>query len=156
MKHDEKRGEFMNTLEDIEKRLREKGYKITNQRKFILEVFLEFQDSLLSAQKIYEKVQKVYPGLNFSTVYRNLELLEEVDIIHKIHTGEDHSTYKLRELKKHHHHFICKDCGKTEVIEFCPLKQMEEQLKLKQLIPLEHHFEIFGYCEKCSVNEKSQ
>lgn len=141
----------MNTLDQIEETLREKGYRITNQRKAILKVFLCQRDNFLSAQQIYEAVLKIDPGVNFSTVYRNIEILEQGNIIHKIYTDEGHSSYKLNEEEKHHHHFICKHCGKTEVIDFCPLQEMEEKLKEKDFFPMEHNFEIFGYCKQCKI-----
>lgn len=132
-----------------------KGYKITNQRKSIIEVFIQSHDNLLSAQEVYERVLKTYPGLNFSTIYRNLEVLERIEIIHKILTGENHGLYKLKEENAHHHHFICKDCGKTEVIQYCPFHELEEKLREKNLLPTEHHFEIFGFCEKC-IHKKGE
>lgn len=143
----------MNTLDQIEETLREKGYRITNQRKAILKVFLRQRDNFLSAHQIYEAVLKIDPGVNFSTVYRNIEILEQGNIIHKIYTDEGHSSYKLNEEEKHHHHFICKHCGKTEVIDFCPLQEMEEKLKEKDFFHMEHNFEIFGYCKQCKIKK---
>lgn len=139
----------MNTLKSIEKTLRKQGYKITKQRKSILEVFLRERDNLLNAQQIYNRVKEIYPTIDFSTVYRNIELLVDRDIIHRINTGKPYGSYKLKEQKEHHHHIICKDCGRTEIIEFCPFKQMEEQLMGKDFVPTEHSFEVFGYCAKC-------
>ncbi len=144
-----KRGDFLDTLEKITKKLRENGYRITKQRQYILEAFIQQQENILTAQQIYEKVLKKNSRVNFSTVYRNIEILEETEIIHKIPTEKGYGCYKLNEEEQHHHHFICKDCGKTEVIDFCPLKQMEEQFKEKEFFPTEHSFEIFGYCNKC-------
>ncbi len=145
------RGGFLNTLGEIEEKLREKGYRITKQRQSIVRVFIQEQENILTAQEIYERVLKIDSRVNFSTVYRNIEILEEIGIIHRIFTGEGCGCYKLNEEKEHHHHFICKNCGKTEVIDFCPLKEMEEQLEKKNFVPTEHSFEIFGYCDKCNA-----
>ena len=131
----------------IEDRLRKEGYRITNQRRNILQVLLRERENILSAQQIYERVIDHNPRVNFSTVYRNIEILEDLGILHRIHTGEGYGNFKLNEQNRHHHHFICKLCGKTEAIDFCPLKQLEETLGPK-FYTTEHHFEIFGYCCK--------
>lgn len=139
----------MNIQKDFEQTLREQGYKITKQRRLIIGVFLKDKHKLFNAQQIYNKVKKNYPSVDFSTIYRNIELLAEKDMIHKINTGESYACYKFKEKNQHHHHIICKNCGKTEVIEFCPFKEMEEQLKEKDFITTEHSFEVFGYCANC-------
>jgi Fe2+ or Zn2+ uptake regulation protein len=143
----------LNLQNDMENKLRKEGYKFTKQRKSILEVFLRERKSLLSLQQIYEKVKEKYPTVDFSTIYRNIELLVNLDIIHKIYTGKPYGSYKLKELNKHHHHIICIDCGKAEVIEFCPLGLLESQLKKKNFLPMEHNFEVFGYCAECKVKK---
>ena len=109
-----------------------------------------------SAQQIYERVIDHNPRVNFSTVYRNIEILEDLGILHRIHTGEGYGNFKLNEQNRHHHHFICKLCGKTEAIDFCPLNQLEETLRDRNFIPTEHHFEIFGYCQKCMKDREKE
>ncbi len=140
----------------IEDRLRKEGYRITNQRRNILQVLLRERENILSAQQIYERVIDHNPRVNFSTVYRNIEILEDLGILHRIHTGEGYGNFKLNEQNRHHHHFICKLCGKTEAIDFCPLKQLEETLRDRNFIPTEHHFEIFGYCQKCMKDQEKE
>ncbi len=140
----------------IEDRLRKEGYRITNQRRNILQVLLRERENILSAQQIYERVIDHNPRVNFSTVYRNIEILEDLGILHRIHTGEGYGNFKLNEQNRHHHHFICKLCGKTEAIDFCPLKQLEETLRDRNFIPTEHHFEIFGYCQKCMKDREKE
>lgn len=133
----------------IEEILKEEGYRITNQRKAIIDVFLRERRNLLNAQQIHEKVVETYPKVDFSTVYRNIEILVDLDIIHKINTGRSYGSYKLKELKKHHHHIICNDCGRTEVIDFCPFELLGNLLNEKGFLPIEHNFEVFGYCARC-------
>ena len=101
----------------MENKLR-KGAINLQSKKIYIGGFL--RKKVLSLQQIYEKVKEKYPTVDFSTIYRNIELLVNLDIIHKIYTGKPYGSYKLKELNKHHHHIICIDCGKAEVIEFCP------------------------------------
>lgn len=136
--------------EAIEKKLKHKGYKLTKPRKALLEVLLEHTGQFLSAQEIFLKVKTKYPQTNFSTIYRNLEILESVDIIHKTNLVNDASIYELISQESHHHHIICRGCGKTETIDFCPLKEIHTKFSSKSFTLTDHKFELYGYCQKCN------
>ncbi|WP_058486306.1 Fur family transcriptional regulator [Defluviitalea phaphyphila] len=141
-------------LNEIKKNLKSKGYKLTNQRKAILDVLIDYKGHILSAEQIYEKTKKIYSKTNFSTIYRNLEILERTQIIHKINISGEASKYKLVCHKGHHHHFICKSCGKSEIIDFCPLENLELELKNKDFVLTDHNFELYGYCKECIKAKK--
>lgn len=133
----------------IESRLKENGYKLTNQRKAMIEVLLENMGHFLSAEDIYLKSREKFSQTNFSTVYRNLEILEGCGILHKTSIKDGASIYELTCSENHHHHIICKGCGKTEVIDFCPLASVKEQLGSNDFTLIEHKFELYGYCKNC-------
>lgn len=140
--------------EIIEGKLIAKGYKLTRQRIVLLEVLLESTGQFLSAQDIFLKVKEKYPKMNFSTIYRNLELLENIDIIHKTNLANDVSFYELISQENHHHHIICKRCGKTEIIDFCPLKEIQSKINNQSFSLTDHKFELYGYCNKCVKYKK--
>lgn len=139
----------MLSIEYIEGKLKDKGYKLTNQRKAIIEVFLENKSTLLSADEIYEKTILKFPGTNFSTVYRNLDVFIISEIIHKINLKDNFASFELIDETTHHHLMICKDCGKTEAIEFCPFEEIRKKLKDQDFTLTDHKFELYGYCNKC-------
>lgn len=127
--------------------LRKKGYKQTDKREEILRIFAK-EKRYLSAKEVLSYMQKVYPDLSFDTVYRNLTLFEELDIVEvtELH-GE--RIYRLRcSDDSHHHHLICLSCGKSRVIDVCPLDVIREQPK--EFIITDHKFELYGYCVECS------
>ena len=141
----------MRQLEPIEKKLKDNGYKLTNQRKTLIEVFLENKSTLLSAEEIYTKVNQKFPGTNFSTIYRNLDIFILCEIIHRININGSSSTYELNEEAPHHHHLmICKDCGRTEALDFCPMEDIVKKLKKENFVLTDHKFELYGYCKKCT------
>ena len=84
----------MKDLSRIEAVLRDKGYKLTEQRKLIIEVFNE-RPGHYTAQEILDLVREKLEGINFSTIYRNLELLSSLDIINKMHLESGISHYEL-------------------------------------------------------------
>ena len=67
----------------------------------------------ITAEKVLNAVQKRYPYVNKTTVYRTLELLTELGLASMTHMGGNQYEYEL--LESPHHHLICKVCG--DVIE---------------------------------------
>jgi len=136
-------------LNQIYKTIKVKGLKLTPARKEVLEIFTNSDYKLLNASEIFDLVRKNNPKTNFSTVYRNLEILLENEIIEKIFFNEE-TKYKLRNHEAHHHLMICTSCHKTKPLPFCPFGELETYIKnTTDFLPLKHHVEILGYCEKC-------
>ena len=138
--------------EDLLKRLRENGYKITPQRQEILNVFLFKGSKLpLSAEEVYLKVQDKYQNISLDTVYRNLGVLQNLKIINKVNFHDGKSRYELNPGGDHQHHLICLECGSAEAINFCPLKLLDNNsfAAEKNFEIREHTFELFGYCSFC-------
>jgi Fe2+/Zn2+ uptake regulation proteins len=140
----------------VEKKLKESGYKLTNQRKAIIEVLCEHQGRFISAEEIFTKSREKYPDTNFSTVYRNLSIFEEVGMIHDTRIDGDAAVYEIADGDIHHHNIICKGCGKTEVIDFCPLEEVNSKLNSKNFTLTDHKFEIYGYCKDCQKNRNNK
>jgi len=132
-------------------RFRKKGYKITPQRQEILKVFIGSGDGHpLSAEEIYRKVVERYPNIGIDTIYRNLGVLLELEIINKLNFREGKSLYELNS-GKHHHHLVCLKCGLTEQIDYCPFGELElEKIQEEKNFEIKKHsFELFGYCKLC-------
>jgi len=143
----------MKELRELEAVLREKGYKLTEQRRLIIEVFSE-SPGHHTAQEIFNLAKEKLNGINFSTIYRNLELLSTLEIINKLQIESGVSHYELCGTG-HHHHMICKKCGATKEIDICPYANMgEEQLRAIGFKVTDHKFEIYGYCSRCSLSEE--
>lgn len=143
----------MKELKEIELILRDKGYKLTEQRRLIIRAFIE-SPGHHTAQEIFDLVKDRCKDINFSTIYRNLELLCDLDIINRLQIESGISHYELSGLA-HHHHIICKKCGEMKEIDFCPYASLgEEQLKALGFKVTDHKFEIYGYCRKCSLSKE--
>ena len=137
-------------LKNLIEELKINGYKVTKQRKAILECLVLNHDNMLSVENIVNQLKEANYKIDTSTVYRNLEILKELEIL-CIASGDDGvSLYKLISSSNyHHHHLICKNCGKTEYIYFCPLDAFEEIAKEKNFDLTDHKIELYGYCDKC-------
>jgi Fur family zinc uptake transcriptional regulator/Fur family ferric uptake transcriptional regulator len=132
--------------------LRRNGYKITPQRQEILKAFMESSNRLpQSAEEIHNKVVEKYPNVSLDTIYRNLNVLEGLEIISRLSMRDGKSRYELNPGGSHQHHLICLKCGSAEAIDYCPLKALDEKgiADEKKFKIIEHSFEIFGYCSLC-------
>lgn len=126
-----------------------KGLRVTDQRKTLAKLFSE-TDGYLTPKAVYEYMGKIYSGLSFDTVYRNLRMLEELGVLEQV-MFEEGAKFKLhcREAH-HHHHMICLSCGKTYPLKFCPMEQADIPQTFKVM---KHKFEVFGQCEHCLETE---
>lgn len=136
-------------LNDLLGILESNDYKITEQRKAILQVLAINNENLISVESLIQKSKELYQKTNSSTVYRNLEVLENLNLVHKVIPENGITLYKLLCHDEHHHHIICKQCGKTDVIDFCPMNAFRKLSKDKNFDLTDHKLELYGYCSKC-------
>ncbi|GAF24589.1 MULTISPECIES: Fur family transcriptional regulator [Shouchella] len=128
-------------------RLKEQGYKYTGKREDMLRLFAE-DSRYMTAKDVLENMQDQYPSLSFDTIYRNLSLFADLELLETTELdGEKRFRFSCR-TSEHHHHLICLDCGKTEHFHNCP---MDEELfkRFPDFQVTGHKFEIYGMCQAC-------
>jgi Fe2+ or Zn2+ uptake regulation protein len=140
----------MNDSAKLKEELKDRGYKLTRQREALLDALGEVELPA-TAQELFERVIKKDPGINFSTVYRNLEILVEEGLVLQVERGREASYYELKQPEKHYHHLICKGCGSIQKTDFCPFKNMPPS---KDFVATEHRFEIYGFCKQCMQDKE--
>lgn len=136
----------------MESKLKEEGYKLTTQRKAILNLLIEHSDKHLSPDEIYELVKKVYPQMGLATVYRTLLLFEKLGLIYKSNFEDGFSRYEVNTHKDdhRHHHLICTQCGNVEEVHEDLLENLEEEiLKKNDFIVQDHRVKFYGLCKNC-------
>jgi len=133
---------------EIVSKLTEKGYRLTPQRLMIVSA-IEGSDGHVSAEEIYTQVAAKYPHVNISTVYRTLELLEELGLVTKTNFGEGRVRYHPAE-KGHHHHLVCTECGAVIDLDESSLSSLKSRLLREYKFTADlKHLAIFGRCGKC-------
>lgn len=129
--------------------LKQQGYKLTPQRRKILDVVAHSQEHLTPAA-IYEKVRQEYPSIGLVTIYRTLDLLAQLGLICEVHAGGNCRSYLVRRPSEHHHHLLCSDCGKVVDFTDCNLGELEQRLSQETGFEIESHlFEFLGRCQSC-------
>ncbi|MDY0408821.1 Fur family transcriptional regulator [Virgibacillus soli] len=127
--------------------LKEKGYKATGRRKDMLEYFAH-ADGYRTAKHVLQHMETLHEGISFDTIYRNLNLYDEVGILETTDLdGEKH--FRMKCTTSHHHHFICRDCGKTKDVDICPMEEVAQSLANYRID--DHKFEIYGVCPTCQI-----
>jgi len=134
---------------DVMEQLRARGLRMTPQRRAIVTEVMRTQGHIAPSM-IARKVQGDMPGVNASTVYRTLTLLEEVGVLSHSHL-ETGAEYHMTD-EAEHVHLTCGRCGKDD-----PLS-LGEAHALQGLIRRHHgfeadltHFAITGRCAGCAA-----
>ena len=137
----------------IEDSLRQKGVRLTRQRRLLLEL-IDQSGLHLDAESLYNMAKQKDPKLNRVTVYRTLKLLKEgglVDELDLAHFEGDQHYYETR-LKQEHAHIICLRCGRVE--EFFGEELQHLRAQVRSQFGFEIIFartEVGGYCSHCQA-----
>lgn len=127
--------------------LKEKNLKVTKNRKIILEA-LQKEENPISAEELFDKLKKENE-MDLSTIYRNLNILEEKSVLLKT-TNLDGLNYYQINNNKHKHFITCNNCHKKFVIKNCPVHELEEKIEKETgFIISGHNFEFTGICPDC-------
>jgi Fur family ferric uptake transcriptional regulator len=150
-----------NEMNRIKELVKARGYKLTPQRRATLDVILQNEGKHMSTEEVYLEVKKVCPEIGLATVYRTMQLLEEMNVLLKYNFDDGRNRYELNhpEEDHHHHHLICKKCGVVIEVEEDLLEELEQKVQDKYKFMVEDHSVRFtGYCSSCaqSVPDKEQ
>ena len=131
-------------------RLRPLGQRLTPRRRSLLEILRSARHPL-TIHEILERGR----GLAMSSVYRNLTVLEQAGLVHRVITREDFARYELaEELTEHHHHLICSGCGlvrdmPTDVRVERVMRSVMAGMPADVFTPQSHRIDVMGMCPDC-------
>jgi Fur family ferric uptake transcriptional regulator len=133
------------------KTLKAKGLKLTPQRRLIVDIIHDARGHL-TAEEIIGDVQARMPGVNKSTVYRTLDLLEEAGCVYKSELGDDFIYH--HEEEGHHHHLVCRRCGRTINCAENLFTPVQRLLKEKYNFRADFkHMVMNGLCGDCAIKQ---
>ncbi len=128
--------------------LRQHSYKLTPQRRVVIQAIASNQDHL-TPTAIYERVHQHHPSIGFVTIYRTLEILAQLGLICELHAGGSCRSYTIS-APGHHHHLICSNCSRVIDFTGCELGKVEQDLSSKTGFRIEGHLlEFIGLCQAC-------
>ena len=129
--------------------LRQRGQRMTPQRQLILEA-VQAIDGHISAEAVHARVAARFPQVNISTVYRTLELLQELGLVTHTHFDDGVAQYH-RADQGLHQHLVCRNCGFEQELDLSILEPLASELKRRHDFELDlAHFALVGLCRECA------
>ena len=130
--------------------LKERGHRLTPQRQLILEAIEEI-DGHVSAESVHSIVAARFPQVNISTVYRTLELLQDLGLVTHTHFDDGIAQYHLAS-EDPHQHMVCRRCGATRELAVSVLDPLDRHLRDEYGFQADlAHFAIVGVCGACAA-----
>ncbi|WP_193605964.1 Fur family transcriptional regulator [Nocardioides dongkuii] len=133
--------------EDLRARLRGSGYRLTAQRELILGAVERLRHA--TPDEVYAEVCSHQSAVNISTVYRTLEVLEELGLVRHTHLSDRAPTYHA--VTGHtHFHLKCRNCGRVDSVDPEVVRPFVETLRAERgFVADVGHLTVFGECEEC-------
>lgn len=126
----------------------------TRQKALILESILAEAEPL-AADQILNRARQELPSIALTTIYRNLELLTQQQVISRLIYPDGITRYQAS-ASLHHHQLICLDCARTVDISQCPLDCLSRQIEKETGFTIvSHKLALYGYCADCQTKKNA-
>jgi Fur family ferric uptake transcriptional regulator len=123
--------------------------RTTRQRRAVTAVLRDFDD-FRSAQEIHDLLRRSDAKVGLTTVYRALQNLAETGEVDTLRTEEGEALYR-RCSTTHHHHLVCRSCGRTVEVEGPAVETWADRVAAQHdFTDVSHTIEVFGVCAGCA------
>ncbi len=125
------------------------GIRSTRQRSAIAALLGDIEE-FRSAQELHDELRRRGEGIGLTTVYRTLQSLADAGMVDVLRTDSGESIYRQCSTG-HHHHLVCRRCGRTIEVEGPTVEAWAESIADKHgFTEISHTLEIFGTCRSCA------
>ncbi|MDM7831868.1 Fur family transcriptional regulator [Cellulomonas edaphi] len=132
------------------------GQRVTRQR-LAVGALMEDLDDFRSAQQIHALLQERGAEIGLATVYRALSAMAESGEFDVLRTESGESLYRRCERDAHHHHVVCRSCGKTVEIEGPDIEAFVSATARRHgFVDVTHTLELFGTCAACAAAARAE
>ena len=140
----------MSEIELIVQRLELRGHRLTGSRRRVLEAV-----EAAPAHFTVDVVLRHAPGVGRATVFRTMKLLQDLNVVCRV-LMEDGSLHYRLSTRGHHHHLVCRNCGRVEDFSNCDVSSLVDQLGRSTEYEIEGHWlEVYGRCASCRILEQA-
>lgn len=132
--------------------LKDRGYKFTHQRKIVFEAILEHEKDHVTVEELYHHIKEKYPEIGLATVYRNVQLFCEMNLVEKLNLDDGFIRYELALDKDNHrhHHLICNQCNRVIEVKEDLMDSIEKIFDENYgFLVSNHQTKFFGVCDDC-------
>jgi Fur family transcriptional regulator, ferric uptake regulator len=130
-------------------RMRERGMRWTPQRRLLLNVLAKAQGDHVTAAELLERCRAEDPQTTPSTVYRTLDVLEELGLVRHAHGADGREEFHVMP-EREHCHLTCTSCGQTWEIDEAEAEALTSALSRRRGFEIElSHLAVVGLCADC-------
>lgn len=135
-------------MDQLQAELRSRGYRLTPQRQLVLDAVTALGHA--TPEDVHAWVRERASGVNISTIYRTLELLEELGLVTHAHLSHGAPTYHAATTPQHAH-LICRGCGQVNEVTRDLVAPLVDRLQADRGFTADvGHLTIFGTCAGCA------
>ncbi|OFE16502.1 transcriptional repressor [Humibacillus sp. DSM 29435] len=122
----------------------------TRQQAAVAELLGRSND-FTSAQTVHARLREAGEGVGLATVYRTLQAMVEAGAVDVLRTDDGEAVYRACSTH-HHHHLVCRSCGKTVEVEGPAVETWSDRVAQEHgFTEVTHSLEIFGTCSDCAA-----
>ncbi len=136
--------------DELRARLRDSGYRLTPQRELVLRAVETLGHA--TPDEVLAEVRAQSSAVNVSTVYRTLEVLEQLGLVRHAHLSDRSPTY--HSVTDHEHfHVVCRNCQRIVSVEPGVVEELAARLRAEHAFVVDvGHLTVFGHCVDCEAN----
>lgn len=128
-----------------------KEQRVTKQRVAVSTALDELND-FVSTQELYRILQNKGVSVSLATAYRILQSLADDGLVDVLRNGEGEAVYRRCAVTGHHHHLLCRNCGKAVEVEAPAVETWAARTAAEHgFTEVAHTVEIFGLCPDCTA-----
>jgi Fur family ferric uptake transcriptional regulator len=123
----------------------------TKQRTAVADL-LSRVDGFRSAQELHDLLRQEGTSVGLTTVYRHVQALADAGEVDVLRHADGEAVYRACGTATHHHHLVCRQCGRSEEIEGPAVEEWAHSVADQHgFVDVEHTLEVFGTCADCSA-----
>jgi Fur family ferric uptake transcriptional regulator len=130
-----------------------KEQRVTKQR-LAVSAALDELDDFVSTQELYRILQNQGVSVSLATAYRILQSLADEGLVDVLRNGDGEAVYRRCAVTGHHHHLLCRNCGKAVEVEAPAVETWAARTAAEHgYTEVAHTVEIFGLCPECTARK---
>ena len=127
------------------------GRRPTRQRSALLALLGDL-DGFRSAQELHAMLRERGESVGLATVYRGLQALVDDEQVDVLRADDGEASYR-RCSPVHHHHLVCRECGRTVEVADAPVERWAARIAAEHgFADVQHRVEVFGTCGDCAAS----
>jgi Fur family ferric uptake transcriptional regulator len=129
--------------------------RVQTRQRSAVRAALEGAGEFQSAQQLHARLRAGGDGVGLATVYRTLQQLADDGDVDVLRTADGESVYRRCSTVRHHHHLVCRSCGRTVELDAAAVERWARRIGEEHGFgDVDHVVELFGTCRECTGTDR--